>query len=1697
MQNAPESLAAIAALYEADLYLQAYHAFLKHKPLRDAATTDERLMAARLAMQMGDDSLADALRVMAHRKDPENPRAIAARARKIESRDGVLHMWEFLRANEALWRKAEPRYLAPILVQLADCHCSYRDFSGARALLDEARKIRPDHKWIDAAHVRILQDEDRIAEALEASRPLMEDLETGRYATQFAADLLVSLNRDEEAMEILRNKAAQVEYFGIWMQLAALYSEHKRFPEALDCIRKAESMAPLADNRMIRMFAAHKFDICYDLNDFDGAVAEGAHLKSYYYTRITERLKEGKTRHLTRKVLPVGFVRQHHDTCAPATLAAISTFLGKPANHLEIADEICYGGTPYELERRWAVKQGFVVHEFRVTWEATVALINLGLPFTLSTVFMTTGHLQAIIGYDERAGTLIMRDPNTRHETQSLAEEFFEQEASNGPRGMVLAPPHLADQVAALNLPDLALYEHLHNIRTALKAHNRPQAAEHLRQMTELDPAHRLTLYGRRDLANYDVNPLEDLAVVEELQKRYPDDNRLRMQRYHALGRLDRTKEQLAYVAELCARRRPHGVFMQEYADHLASDARESTRAMRIIRRALFCNSLNTGHLHTYARLLWRQRNFDEALLIYYFAATLGQSDEDAASAYFQAARRVGKQADALQFLRRRWDANKTKSGDPAQTLYNALDRVNRPREAMEVVEEAVRLRPDDNSLLRFAADIYARRGDHARADALMAQAEPISHRLAWLRSAAQIARYRSDYEGAIARWREVLELQPMHEGAHDALSDLLERVQGPGSGAAHLIAACRRYPENIALLRQLSDILTGDELSPELRKEGEAVNLRLLELQPNYAWNYRQYALFLCHRKDFARAEAMAKQSLEREPNNPFSHQVYAHVLKRTNRMDEARAELRKAIALDVDMGDSIEALIDWGPTPEDKLRDLDFIHQELMTQVVYGSGLSSYRDAAYPHTVPEDLLSTLRILAKKHADVWESHAGVVMQLRDMGRLDEAAAAGREATERFPLVSNLWTLLASVYIARQEPERALAALNEAMAITPAWGLVSRRIAGIHSMAGNWAEARKVMETAVARAPLSSENHESLAGVLRRLGEKEKAWEHITRAVSANPDNSDAMTVLCELAEELNTPERAIEFARTLAKERPGSAVCWLNLAEILSRPEDEGEFFRAVNKAIDINPRSTQAYDMKAVRLAELELWDEALAACNAPVWEGKPTAPLRGRACWVWAKQGERQRAIDEMGPVLQAFPDYFQGWNWLADWAHKLDKHDIYLEAAKRMVHLDPRHRVAYGYLAAGYLAKEEPEPDKAMDAFETAFGLSPEYVYAANRLIQMQLERGLMGKALATLNRILIHRENTDFARICVVRTAVAASKITDKKLDIDDKTEAGPFEKLPGLAAASRAFKELCPDTDRNNEIREAIDLMLGARYGYAETARTIMRESLSDKETSQAVGYHWAKTWVDTTSRGWMWLHLVAAGKTPAASAGFSALLDRLARHNDMLFVLIIYWWFGKWLAQSGYSWGNMAYALTAGGFHRTAEKWTRDWRRPDARAWAIENRAEALRVLGRYEEASEVSRYCLAPERRDHSARLHFAWLALEEALNGNMEQALKDLEEGTDESFTYYYFTFPRLATGCIFKVYDAAPADRLAAFESARERLRGGWLQLRGKMTRGLTPLINATYTRTLKRMRNIAGLGDGTLATRLADQFPISF
>ena len=308
-------------------------------------------------------------------------------------------------------------------------------------------------------------------------------------------------------------------------------------------------------------------------DDRAAALAGAKRIEEPYYRELAQRLEQGTA---TRRVrLEVPFVRQHHLTCAPATLSAISRFWRQPAEHLEVAEAICYEGTPAHSERNWAETHGWAVREFTVTWEAACALLDRGVPFTLATAEATSGHIQAVVGYDELRQTLWIRDPFIYYANEFLVKPLLERYRSTGPRGMALVPVARRELLEGLDLPEAALHDQLYSVQRGLAQHQRGDALTVCQQMQAEAPAHRLTLTARRAMAGYDTNTPALLECLEELLKQFPEDGNLNLSKLGCLRELARREERLQLLERHCAKRGVDPIFWQQYAQELRADARQ------------------------------------------------------------------------------------------------------------------------------------------------------------------------------------------------------------------------------------------------------------------------------------------------------------------------------------------------------------------------------------------------------------------------------------------------------------------------------------------------------------------------------------------------------------------------------------------------------------------------------------------------------------------------------------------------------------------------------------------------------------------------------------------------------------------------------------------------------------------------------------------------------------------------------------------------------------------------------------------------------------------------------------------------------------------------------------------------------------------------------------------------------------------
>jgi tetratricopeptide (TPR) repeat protein len=1533
-----------------------------------------------LASNLGGYQLARVLHWLAYRSDPSNAGLAAYQAQMRLDRRGPLSAWEFLERYGNPSEASDAEDVSHFFTVRAMVAAHLRDFTAAEEWLDRATRAAPNHPWVATSRAHVLEGEDRYPEALEAARHALELRPWYRPGVQTVAHALQLLDRDEEALAFLTEATKQIENMHVVRQLASLQQELQLYSEAAANFARLPDLAPLLGKAERLWLERQRVTLDCLRNETAAALVGAKRIDEPYYRELAQRMEQGGTARRVR--LEVPFVRQHHLTCAPATLSAISRFWQQPAEHLEVAEAICYDGTPAHSERHWAENHGWAVREFKVTWEAARALLDRGIPFTLTTSEPTSGHIQAVVGYDELRQTLWIRDPFIYYATEAVALPFLERYRSTGPRGMVLVPAARPDLLEGLDLPEAELHDQLYAVQRALAQHRRTDALGVSRQMQAAAPDHRLTLTARRAVAAYDTNTPAMLECLEGLLKQFPDDGSLTLRKLGLLQELARREERLRLLDQLCGKPDVDPVFWQQYAQELRADARQLATAASWVKWALRFRPTDPVLISTHADLLWDQRAFEKATRYYHLAACLGDKNEQFSRSYFLASRHLRKSEAALALLKERAQRLGAKSANPTITLVESLRHLGQTNAAFESLERALGRRPEDGALRLFAADFHGRFARFDAAEQWLGEAQGRSPPVEWHRAAASLAGYRNDKASALGHWRQVLELEPLAHDAIRAVALLLAETEGRAAALRFLNDLCDRFPCSCPLLSLRIKWLKEDgaaEVLPYLRQS--------LEVNPADAWSWRELAVQSSLAGNGTEALSAAQEAIRLEPNSSHGYAIRAQLLIQAGRVEEGRVDFREALRLEVDNDFALAQFVASAPTLAGRKQALAAVAEELRRQVIFDGALAAYQTAARGLLPPEAVLGLLREAHQARPDLWQAWSVLVLQLIDVGDYVEAFKLAQEATGRFPLVARLWVDLARVEQARLNASAEGAALEKALEMSPGYAYASRQLAAIRERQNELPQARAILEQAVAADPLDAQNHADLAQILWKLGQREAAISQVRHALGLQPGYEWAWNALRSWGEQFGQPDIAAGMARDLTRSRAGEARAWLMLADCLSPRTDAEELFAALDRALALNPRSEAAYDARARALTQLDRFDDALAQCAPASLQPLPVK-LRLRAAWIEAQRGNLPKAIARARAALDEHPNYYGGWQLLSDWCLQMQQADEAVQAAENMARLAPLEAVPLGYLGDLKLRLHDRKGAKA--AFERAFTLDPDYQYAGFRLFHMQLlDRELAGAA-ATL-QVLQRQGETHQTLSCAIELAAS-----------QDQCERA-LQKFGSLCALDRAEKW---------SIARAVEALEAKGRSLSVDSR--LDQQLASGKASPALAEFWVER---QTARGRWGLRSRLNSLKAEGEIGRRAVLAYLdcmgeafqaaRRKKDVIKPLVLRYHLHRllkkhryWLQADVEGWGKVGYVLTCIGRPGPVIAWLGDWQtRPNAESWMLYNLVIMLQRKGRHEESSGVIRHAVALR---HGAELHELfrlWAAFDEALLGNIVLAEQHL--------------------------------------------------------------------------------------------------
>lgn len=1458
MEIPAAELSRLRELYTQGRYRQALDHASVFGPIIRWTNTPARLLGGRLAMQLGAPRLGRKLHAAAYRSTPSNLEAVYYHARYRFEKFGPLACWRFMREQND-WSDASPDLRADWLAFSGFVHSRLRDFDRAERLLQRAETLAPHRAWIQVERAAILEASEQYDESLHAARRALEIQPWFRPAVQAVAHLLQKTGRDSAAAEFLEEALPHLESGIVWAHLAVLQIELNRPEAALESLNQYERLSPLLEKDGQRWLAARRADAFYALGRYAEAAEQSSVLTDEFHKRFTENLRSSNADRspCIRLTIP--------STSTPVASVGelLAAYWNAPIRLPQYEPPLLPDGLPDANDRKHLEDAGWVCREFTLSVETTRQLLAAGIPFFLYLVEVGVTQTRLVVGHDAIRESLFVQEG---HELKSIEVPlaFIQKRyGSTGPRCMVAIPGSEEPRLRAVqDWPDSETYDRLYQIQRLYESEHQEEAKSHYDAFVAEYVGHRMAKVAAHLWARLTHHPVLLIEAIDALLQDYPDDATLILARAAALRELGRTRERLRLLESASARPDADPLIIQSYAQMLLADHRFQKRAERLLRQSIRARPHAAAGYFLLGSQIWELGKRDEATELHRFACCLDDREDQFADAYLRVAKCQQQAPDAIRFFQQRASKSGTPHPSSIRYLFSALIDREEPEQAFAALDHAIAkfeshgspglvephlaIVPDPTKttdttatisrrdaqlgeLRLFRAESYARYRRFREAAADLEHARSLVHPTVWSKSAARIARLKPDHGETLDHLKAAVAADPYWYEGHRLIVGVLVESHGMVAARAYVGTLANRMPYAYPIQR-----LRAELLSP-LPEDVAILSVQnVLELCPRDAWARRQLALVYADRKRDSDALEQIRFAGQFEPDHPSHYAVLGHVHRRADRMDEAMDVYREALQHDADHELAANELFRLARGRAERKENLQYIVDRLHEQPHTGDGIVVYRDLVLTmasddednERLIEELHHELERILDDRPDLWQAWSLMIQQLGLMQRLEEAHAIAVDATERFPLIAQLWSDLARVHAAMDRSDERIEALRKAVSASPDFSPVSHELAEALIEAGEDEEATIVLERAAARGATDANNHAALAERYWQAGRPEEALERAKLAVRFEPGFETAWRMVLRWSDRLDRPEEVVALARELTISRPGDSRGWLKLSRLLHEPDQNAEALAALETVIRLDPQNVEAHDQKAERLAEMGRFEEAIEAARPNELAEDLPFVLQGRVAWVEAKRGNYARAIPPMQRLVSVEPEYFWGWQQLAEWYNETDRKDEYLDATDELVRLKPDHPMPLTMRGEAKLKMNDRAGGKS--DLRDALRLAPQYAPAAAILFDACLADGEIRDARMAL---------------AVLQEHAAGPEVLVKQIQLACRTE--------DSEAAMRTLSELASTPSEGPPIAMQLAMNEIEASGWEGRAARVLHEAFSSDEPFNP----WAALfWLDTTA---------------------------------------------------------------------------------------------------------------------------------------------------------------------------------------------------------------------------------------------------
>lgn len=1573
--------------YDESRFLDCY-TLLRHKGELEQSNLSERyFLWARVIGHLGAEARWLRLLAKARQQRPSHPEAQLHYARLLLGWRGASAALRYLETHAEPLASLPPRHQRQLCGLRLSAWLALRDGEQAEAELTRLTRAGEGELELVVWRSRLLAREDRFEEALGVLLPHTEARPASHGLVLAAARLSCSLRSLEEALALVERTWGRFQCWALPALAASACRDLGHLEQERIWLERWEHFSPLRDRPLSQQLAGRWSDHFYARGDSARAKREADRAGPGFFERLSRNLQQRAQVQGERVQLDVPPVAQHHNTCSPATLAMLSGYFGRPAQQVEVADQICYEGTAARSERAWAAANGWVCREFTLTEGTAHELLRRGVPFAAVTVESESAHIQVVCGFDTCRGTLLLRDPSSAFLCEVLTAELLERYETYGPRALVLVRPEEEAKLSGLHFLGATHYDRAFEVAQLLEQHRRQAAGEALAQLQAQACPPYLRWSSEWALANYDRNTDRTLRCTQRFLEERPGEIRANLLLASCLAEVAGPERSIAHLEACMAAAAEKRPYQEPLASASLGDARRHDKARRLLHRALRAGP-RASAFDLLARMELLSGNREEALRYRRLVACLEPTQDEGARAYFDAAFECGKAESSLSFLRHRTARWGARSAEPWIVYTEALERLDRQGRARQALALAFEARPGDGRLLTWAAEFHARLGEFDRAESLLKEAQPATAEAEFLSARRAVSEASGEPAGALSAARRLSKLQPGVVAHHATVCRLLERLEGPARADEYLQQLCRHHPEHFGFRR----------LCVEQGREGRdperylAHLEQLLESAPKDAWALRELALAHLGSGDLTRSQKVYESAAELQPEAPAVLYLRGKLAEARGDRAEAREALLSAIQRAPDAVPYLSSYLDLeplGPARAQLLRDVWEIIS--LRAVEFESTLLAAQCACtvWPEAEALRALEHNTRSRPRHWGTWQAWARA---LQDRGHTSKAVTVAQTLTSLFPHTPGSWLTLSYAASESGDLEQAEGAARRAVQLQPAFtpavcqlvDLLRRNTERAGSREAGLQQALEALDEALRAAPSSSSLLRLRAELRQLSGLSAPALDDLRRAVELSPSDSELWEELaryCRLLQR-EQPERSEYFqnlpqmwASELAAKLPWEPEIWQALANAQFELGQMRQAQQSVERYLQHCPREVNALDLLAQvgvalydRARALECCSRGVAPADQPV--------LEARRAWVLYSLGDREEGMAAMRAAARRHPKRAWPWQCLADWAEEAGQTKEAVEAAERLLELSPNGAVAHAYLAAALLAEgaQEPSPsarteERAAKHFRRALELSPGYEYALNQLWLLADSR----KRLELFEGVL----SRSYAYLSAPRRVLWSFR-----------------EVL--LEGDSRSITAKAYELGRLVEL-EAVDLTSAfdawARHSAGDATRAVAGW-LADPAIHPELGGWWLRRHYDAHSPSvakiFELLERNPKLSEPVLREYFEALGDSGPRSR----VKAAY----KGLAASARphtaAWGKVGFALLNHRMLDDCIQWLQDYRARQFEPWMLFNLTSALADRGLLSEARVVSEAALEAAPDDCSPR-HAAYAGLLCALEGDRERA------------------------------------------------------------------------------------------------------